>query len=209
MVECTELPLTLCSDFIQTVSLSYSSKITTSASNKAQSLIQQYEARSHEDSMLTYAEYAYRKYSTTSSSLTVLHFVGMNNTPCYPVSHSYARSTLILHSPWRDYLYHKMGDHDCILLFKSKVDSKQFPTSVILSFQQALNRHYCQISTAIEESNSSDDNELSEEDLLMLKSMTNLSTTECDHDSYIFNQGINFDWSKRHTVSVILVSCIR
>jgi hypothetical protein len=212
MVECTELPLTLCSDNIEVVSLTNSVKLSTTTTGR-RTLIQQYESRSKEtQEHLSYSEFAYdfhKKKHTTG--LTVLHFVGMNNTPTFPVTSSYARCTLILHVPWREFLFHKMSDQDCIALFYSKMRSNLFPRSVKLQYEQVLHRYQQEkhtLDTLIEENSSDDESlydNLDSEDALLLKTLTTLPSTATLNDDYVFNKGVNYDWTKRHTVSYAIM----
>jgi hypothetical protein len=210
MVECTELPLTLCSDNIEVVSLTNSVRLSTSTSVK-KTLVQQYESRCKENQdRLSYSEFAYNYYQQKQSTgMTVLHFVGMNNTPSYPVTSSYARCTLILHIPWREFKFHKMSDLECIALFNEKMTLNEFPRSVKLQYEQVLHRyqhekHSVEASEEQEPESSDDDSigdDLDDEDALLLKAVTRMSSTSTQNDGFVFNQGLNYDWSKRFTVS--------
>jgi hypothetical protein len=205
MVECTDLPLTICSEQINKVFITKSSKLTTNKINQ-KTLIQHYDTRIKEDEDMTYSQFAYRYYDKNDDKLTVLHFVGMNNTPCFPVSASYARSSLILHCPWRDYEYHKMNDTSCITLFYQKMKSELFPRSFKLGYEQAMHRYNVDehtkqnaMSTVGDDDNSTSDN-LNDEDDMLLKAFSTLPGVPSLQEEYTYDQGVNYDWSTRITV---------
>ena len=145
--------------------------------------------------------------------MTVLHFVGMNNTPTFPVTSSYARCTLILHVPWREFSFHKMSDQDCIALFYNKMRLSAFPRSVKLQYEQALHRYQHEKPTteALDGHENSDDESIADnldsEDALLLKAVTTISSATTLNDDYVFDQGLKYDWSKRYTVSCANIKC--
>ena len=212
MVENTELPLTLCSEMIQTVSITGSSRIRTEHTNRQQSFIQLYATRHDQDENMMFSEYVYKRlFKQDKQRSVVAHFVGMNNTPCFPVSPSYARSCLILYVPWRNYNFHRMNDMSCIQLFYAKMNTNMFPSTVKLNYLQAVNKSQ---RTMLDEENGTenraddDEDDIDDEDLQLLAAVTSIPTAQhhIGHlNEFYFDQGLNYDWSVRHTVSLLLL----
>jgi hypothetical protein len=89
--------------------------------------------------------------------------------------------------------------------------SNLFPRSVKLQYEQMLHRYQNEKNTldTVDEEDSTDDESLGDnldsEDALLLKTLTTLPSTATLSDDYIFDRGVNYDWSKRHTVSYAIM----
>jgi hypothetical protein len=175
MVECTESPVTICSEIIETVFVTNLTRI--SSTNNKPTLIMQYSTcNNHTDENLSFSDFAYKHYAEIRTGVIVINLMGMNNTPCFPVSPSYSRCTLILHSPWRDFYYHNQNDKACIELFQEKMISRQFPRSVKLAYEQAVQQNLRRKNKDIADDNSSEENNddcLSTEDDLLINKFDN------------------------------------
>lgn len=205
MIECTELPLTLCSEMIQTISITGSAKIYTEKTGRP-SLLSAYMNRPSCDENQSFSKFVYEHYRHIDQRIFVPHYVGMNNSPCYPVSPSYARATLIIHSPWRNAYYHRLDDTSCLGEFMDRIKNCKLPTTVKLNYLQAKQRYEHSHATAdANKPIGNDEMELDEEDQFLLTHMATLTasqthmnstetTTEC------FYRGEDYDWSRRHTV---------
>lgn len=134
MVECLELPLTICSERITTVSISGSVQISSKSPRHKQNYITQYATRPVFDENLSFSEYVHRLLHKNDDQIDVIHLVGMNNTPVFPVSSSYARSTLIAHIPWRNSAYHQMTNENCVHHFYEKIKKKGIPQHCTIEF---------------------------------------------------------------------------
>lgn len=214
MVENSELPLTLCSELIHIVSITGSSRVTTSESGRKQSMLSSYSTRNENDQHLSLCQFVHKEFNRDGLRILVPHFVGLNNAPTYPVSPSYARSTLIIHVPWRDGKYHKMNDSTCVKEFHQFLDRSAFPRTVMLNYLQAKNRYEHQMHRAMTEKlprdsiPTDDDDYLDDEDRLVLKCMTTMPSHLFVNDSNdsgvdkVFT-GRTYDWSARRTVSTL------
>ena len=81
--------------------------------------------------------------------------------------------------------------------------SRQFPRSVKLAYEQAVQQSLRRKNKDIADDNSSEENNddcLSTEDDLLINTFTNLSTNSMTEDGQKFNQGINYGWSDRRLV---------
>lgn len=206
MVECTDLPLTLCSEMIQTISITGSSKVYSNRSLGKQSLINAYMDRPVSQDNQSFSQFVFNQYSHVESAKFVPHFVGLNSAPCYPVSPSYARATLIIHSPWRNAYYHQLNDSNCLIEFHDRIKTCQFPTTVKLNYLQAKQRYEQSMKLHEPTMEKIDDSDVDEDDQFLLMHMTSLNATVNGNNSMnsetdCFNRGLDYDWSKRHTVS--------
>jgi hypothetical protein len=205
MVESTDLPLTICSEIIQTISISGSAKVTTDKSIGKRSYIDLYKTRPISDDNKSFSQFVFEQNMHVQPEKFVPHFVGMNNSPTYPVSSSYARSTLIIHIPWRDAYYHRLDNTTCIKEFHEKIDRNEFPSSVKLNYLQAKHRYEQSLmNKAVATETDDDSSDMDEDDRFMLQHMATLNDSmneNTDMDTEAFHRGLDYDWSIRHTVS--------
>ena len=94
------------------------------------------------------------------------HFVGVNGAPKYPVTHDYARHTLIVHKPWRTY---PSPQTNWIEEFETFIHSPECPVSARVGYERVMLRyidrmtHYEPKATSVDHSAnpiSPDDNDL-------------------------------------------------
>lgn len=213
MVENTELPLNLCSELIQIVGITGSSRVTTTDRTSKPSMLASYAQRDDCDECLSFCQYVHKIMGNGSSKIAVPHFVGLNSAPSFPVTASYARGSLIIHIPWRNYRFHKLDDGSCIKLFSEVIDTL-LPRSVKLNYHQAKNRYETELRKSIackdsvNDDSDSDEGEEpeSDDDKMVLQYMTTLpshsNTTGFDD---CVGEGVctgkSYDWSIRCTVS--------
>lgn len=129
----------------------------------------------------------------------------MCNTPCYPVSPSYARATLIINIPWRDAFFHKLSDTECLIYFNSYIKEKKFPKNVLLQFHR-MKLQYAEkrVCTECVEDNRSDvtenDDVIDDEDACLIR---NLNSIACNQKESLlvsdktFDRGLSYEWSRR------------
>lgn len=74
----------------------------------------------------------------------IIHPIGMNCLPCYPVSRGYAISTLVLHKPWqKERPLSFEADYSVLEKeFYNFVLSPDCPLEVLLSYHNAVENHY-------------------------------------------------------------------
>jgi hypothetical protein len=207
MVESTDLPLTICSEMIQSISISGSSKVYLDRISKKESYIDAYMIRPSTDENQSFSSFIHKKNEHVLPKIFVPHYVGMNNSPTYPVTSSYARSTLIIHIPWRNAYYHRLDNSSCIKEFYDRMDRCEFPTTVKLNYLQAKHRYEHAIKLRTDGSDDEDDqSDLDEDDRFMLTHMTTLNDSmdddmSIDNNTDCFHRGIDYNWSQRHSVS--------
>jgi hypothetical protein len=138
-----------------------------------------------------------------SSKYIIPNFVGIQSTPCFPVSEQYARATLTIYQPW---VTPPTPDKSNIRSFHIFVNSKYCPTSVKLAYMRVVQRHINK-TTFIEPKQGNHDhsnNIVSEEDQEMIDLMGLQPETHVDHsDEYNIKdlpKGPDFIWNKKEKV---------
>jgi hypothetical protein len=101
-----DLPLTRCSEFIETVSISKSTCLNTdkSQSSTSKKFLDHYASRAPQHHHLSLHEYFFVfREEIHNRPPAIPHYVGVNGYPCFPVSQGYARHVLICYKPWTIY----------------------------------------------------------------------------------------------------------
>ena len=207
MVELTSLPLVLCSECIENINISGAMRITNKSTNqyRTNSLIDRYVNRSVEQNDWSLYQYIHEENKKKGKATQVIpHFVGMTSTPTYPPTVSYARATLIIHAPWREAIYHKISDAECLERFYLHIERKLFPTSVILTYkkvkmQHSENRHTLEPVQANEQYEADDMTIPKEEEEIIraLSSITSNMSRVIKIRGNEYNRGLKYDWSSR------------
>ena len=207
MVELTGLPLVICSETIENINISGVMKLNNRKSEFGQfsSIIKDYQSRSVELESCSLCEYIHQHYRAKHKEKSIIpHFIGMTSVTVYPPTVSYARATLIIHSPWRKADYHIMKDSDCITNFYLSIEAKRFPTSVILAYNKAKQqmtegRQYLE-PVQTQEQYEVNDEKISKEEEELIRAMTSITSNMSKHitlNGYEYNRGLNYNWSKR------------
>ena len=137
-----------------------------------------------------------------SKKQIIPHFVGISGSPKYPVTEEYARHTIIVHKPWRNY----PKDLDWISEFEFFINSKNCPPTAAIPYQRVMRRyidkmtHYEPIASRADSSSipiSDADKQL----LLMtgLKDIGDLDPNDALLQS--LPRGRDYNWSKSPMVS--------
>jgi hypothetical protein len=101
MVHLAGLDLHLCSETIQTVSISGSYRLTEDAHvSKANCIMKRYASRKFNFDMNFDDYYDSLKNTVKDAKLVIPHYVGAKSLPMYPPTKDYARSVLLLYKPW-------------------------------------------------------------------------------------------------------------
>lgn len=192
-----DLPLTKCSEHIDTVSISQSKKLsitlsTSSPTTSTSKFISQYAKRDPQ-----YHNLSLHQYYLLRKPNSIPHYVGVNGHPCFPVSQAYARHVLICYKPWINYPNQTTWRQD----FHLFINSDACPTSARLTYDRVMQRHYEKTTFVDIKATSVDHsgNEISEEDriALLLSGIGVQDSKEFDTD--VFNQierGEDFEWDK-------------
>lgn len=134
-----ELPLTLCSEFTETVSISNSKRLSIDGANDNSKFITKYAKRAERHHHLSLHQYffVYRE-ELCRKPPAIPHYVGVAGYPCFPVSEGYARHVLICFKPWLEYPNQKSWKDD----FNLFINSKFCPLSARLVYDRVLQRHF-------------------------------------------------------------------
>ena len=206
MVELGNLDLVQCTEVIDLVSISGNYKILTGNSCD---IVSMYRKRQRSEKKLSLYQY-YQKMKNNGGPLSkegvtyIPHFVGGDGQPKYPVTSSYARSTILTHMPWDD-SRKPTYEGKWIEKFNEFIQSSDCPTSVKVAYARVKERHLKKTTfvepTASEEcydyeSTTGMDEET--KDLLSLVStFTKSMNPEIAIEGFSMNRGINYDWSSR------------
>lgn len=210
MCEIGKLPLVICSESIDTISLSGMVKVKNAESCNYKTLLAKYNTRTtHLDKSL-HQFYHIIKNShkpTKTKKEVVPHYVGGGGQPTYPVSKKYARVEMLKHIPWsKDVPLPEMNDDNILHLFEEFRKSPNCPSSVNISLERIKNRiemrkkGYTEpISEEIEESQYLD-SDIDDE----IRDLVNLANNLMEQTNMFesleqagFDIGKNYDWSKR------------
>ena len=101
MCELARLPMVICSEVIETVSLSGYTKLSSGTYNASKTLLTRYKNRT-EDPQVSFHNYFHmiKNKSPKQAREYVPHYVGGSGQPVYPVTDNYARIELMKHKPW-------------------------------------------------------------------------------------------------------------
>lgn len=206
MVELSNLPLTICSECIENVSISGAMKLKDNGTNDVnKSFINRYQNRPDFLEQLSLCEFFHFESRTkTTQIITIPHFVGMTSTPTYPPTASYAKATLIINIPWRKAKFHLLSDTECINIFETYIISNKFPKSVILAYNK-LRTQYIEQRMHIEpiqknEMHQEFDEGITPEEQQLLRVVSFLPSNirnTVNVNGLEYNRGIKYDWSKR------------
>jgi len=147
MCHLAKLDLYLCSESIETVSISGEYRLCTSEEAKS-SFLARYAKRdiTKYDEMSLHQYFHYIKNSASSRQYSshkciIPHYVGARSDPTFPVTEAYAKSVLILHEPWTNTFNEQAESRDYIEEFKSFLKSPLCPMSVKIGYERAKTRH--------------------------------------------------------------------
>ena len=214
MCELGQLPMVICSEGIETVSITGSTR----CSNETSTILSQYKKRPDTQEHLSLHEFFHTKKNkrlpaTRSQREIVPHYVGGSGQPVYPLtkqSISYARSEILKHMPWSQ-KNPLPNDCDWVTLFQDFLNDARCPHSVTIGYERAKLRHElrkkgieeaCQPDT--EHSNPTDDLDDDEiGDVIAISESMGYTTDEMDNlEKSGFFIGKDYEWWKRiHTVS--------
>lgn len=209
MCELAKLPMVICTETIDTISLSGYTKIYNNQNYQTTTLLSKYVKRLGLENMSLHEFFHMTKNEKgeiTSKREIVPHYVGGSGQPVYPITQNYARVELMKHRPWG-----KSNpippDDDIIKEFKEFLNSPNCPISVKVSYERAKIR-VIQKRNGLQETISQDQessnpltNTCDKETKEILTSTQNIGITT-DEFQNIENAGLdigkNYDWSMRH-----------
>ena len=147
MCHLAQLDLFLCSETIETVSISGEYRLSTSKGANYTELAK-YAKRDKPEyiKMSLHQYFDYTKNHDPSKQhknhkYIIPHYVGARSAPIYPPTEAYAKSVLLLHVPWRYTFNEQNESRDYVKGFESFVDSDNCPMSVKMGFGRAKKRY--------------------------------------------------------------------
>ena len=204
----SKLPLTLCSEFITTESIVKNTPIEVhyeaDKKPKSEKLLLRYEKRPEELHHMSINDFFHHVHGTSNRQSIPL-FTGLSGKPTFPVTESYAKHTLIVYKPWKQY---KM-DRNWIQEFNEFIrDKRNCPIEARLQYERVMMRHFDgtkyidPVSAKIDHS----ENPITEcdEAAILLAGMKGEQIT--DIDSHVFNnikRGKTYNWSQERMVCKI------
>ena len=199
------LNLVLCSESIESVSISGTYKLGTE--NQAQTtLLSQYAKRENILKDMTLHEYFFfrKQNTTTKKKQAIPHYVGGRSYPTYPVTEGYAKSVLTCHVPWIGCSNFEKADRNYIQEFEDFIKSNNCPKSVKVAYGRVKGRHLqknktqeptSQIQTINYDTFSKD---LDPEIIDIVALAGTLGIHQTDNDELDYNIGLNYDWSQQN-----------
>ena len=206
MVLLGELDLVLCSDTVETVSISNSATLRQAdEAHVDKTFITNYTKRTRNYSDLSLREFFHLQKNsdpkTGKKKEIIPHFVGVSGLPTFPVTESYARHTLIVYKPWTKY----PSRGEWITEFDEFINSPNCPPSAKLGYERVMCRHYDKMTHYEVKSTSVDhtSNPVSSEDadLIALTGLGNPKETDAETVSFLkMDKGLDFKWDKEPVV---------
>jgi hypothetical protein len=201
------LDLVHCSETIKPVSISNSFQICSSEDKETnKTFIQEYKKRSKDVEHLTphkYFKVKYQKCLNVQRSI-IPHFTGICGFPVFPPSEAYAKQTMVMHTPWRDY----PKSTDWIGDFTRFINSPDVPRSARMTFLRVLNRYTTktQFVEPVASKTTLNGNDIDQEtqELLDLTGLSGFDKKVDDHDVELLkslDRGRDFKWDSIPTVS--------
>ena len=207
-----DLDLTICTETIENVSISDSRVLkasSTAPSNNNKSFIALYKIRPTAYNDWSLHQYFYRmknadRVDNPGQKLIIPNFVGVNGTPKFPVTDDYARHTLIVHRPWREYPKSESWRSE----FESFINSDDAPLSAKMAYVRVMRRFVdkMQYYDAKAADGDHSGNDVSEEDQTLM-ALVGLKGNDDDYneDDMLFQQlerGKDYSWDKPPIVSI-------
>ena len=211
MCQLGNLDNVLCSETIETVSLSSSVKIQEKKTSNS-TVVSKYRFRNKTMyghlSLCQYFEDVKHKNRTRSDGkIFIPNFVGGSSKPQFPITEGYARSVLLIHKPWHD--EDKLQKNSpWKQMFYDFIQSENCPLSVRISYQRAklkteqLNSKNYREPTAREWDDDINgelyehyDEEI-QNTVNLLSTFHGTMTAEADVGGYKFDRGLQYNWSQ-------------
>jgi len=147
MCHLAKLDLFLCTEAIETVSISGEYRLCTSGQSNF-SFLTKYAQRdiSKYSNMSLHQYFDYIKNNTLKGACNnrryiIPHYVGARSSPTYPPTEGYARSVLLLHVPWQKKFDHQAQGRNYIKEFKAFIKKLDCPTGIKIGYERAKARY--------------------------------------------------------------------
>ena len=206
MVLVGQLDLVDCSESVSTVSISGHYKLDYKKNSTFLSQYANRPAAYNHMSLHQYFGIVKNKSKKRVQAKTIIpHYVGASCYPVYPPTPSYARSIIMLHSPWQTNF---PSNQDFLTRFNMMVAQGQLPSFVLIPLLRVKARHESRIKFS-EPINTTDDpitpflSPLSSTDLQEVIMLSNMlpSVDNAEDDAFQdLDLGLDYDWSQQHSL---------
>lgn len=205
-----ELPLTLCTESIESVSISNSVRLRRREDKETdKTFVKAYVKRASHHESMNMSEYyhLYKNSTEANGKYYIPNFVGVNGTPMFPVTEAYARHTLIVYKPWRQYPQYPSANV-WIQEFDKFINSSSCPIAAKIPYERVLRRALDKMTHYETKASDGDHsgNPISADDKYLME-LTGLKTKESDQSDYDaslirkLDKGKNHEWDKGPKVS--------
>ena len=205
-----DLPLTLCTERIDAVSLSKNKKLSVNHQPgrppKTTFNIDKYENRSPKYHHMNLYDYYILFKKEMGKPNCIPHFTGVKCTPTFPVSEAYARHTLLVFRPWTMY----PSNLDWIEEFDKFINNKELcPRAARMTYDRVLQRFFDGtkfVDPVAKASTSQHEPDPETEQAIVL---SGLKGDPEDTGSLFFGlkRGLEYDWGKTPKVSFLQIRC--
>ena len=208
MCELGSLPMVICSESIETVSISGTTRCSGEGDGySTNTILSRYSKREKPEELELSLHQFYHKTKNKNNSRRefIPHYVGGKGQPVFPINNKYARSEIVKHKPWSS-KNPLPTNPDWVAMFEDFLLSEECPISVKVSFERAK-RRYDDRNRGIQEPFQADleesaptDNLFDEEVDEVIALSETLGYTKDEFESLEksgFDVGKTYDWSKR------------
>ena len=200
------LKLTSSSDLFNTISIAQNKRITTKDNKSSgSSFLSIYASRPVDHLGKNLADYFKIHREERRLPPAIPHFVGVNSTPTFPVTESYARHTLIVYKPWTVYPNKPNWKQE----FDQFVNHHSCPKAARMAYDRVMQRHYngTKFVDPISSKGDHANNDITsdDEEALVISGLANLPGGELD-DSVFMNIDRGFDckWDQPPLVGFVI-----
>lgn len=138
-----DMPLTLCSEFIETVSISSSVKLKVDVGEKGvdKRFHVTYQKRDRSLGHLSMHEFFFhhRKEIAKKKEAAIPHYVGLAGYPTFPVTKNYAMQVLTVYKPW---IRERPSEADWKSKFDAFIKSDECPVSARMQYDRVVQRYF-------------------------------------------------------------------
>lgn len=198
------LPLVDCTETVSGVTINNSMPLREAGEDQEDvRFVTKYSKRKKEDEHMSmyqwFMKYPNGKNRKKTDKIIIPNFVGLSGTPKFPVTEGYARHTLIVHVPWREY---PVG-WDWLKTFEKFINSKQCPKSCRMTYDRVMQRHYHNLTFYDPKASDGDHSKnvmsMSDRELAILAGLPAHDKLEEDDETRILKalpKGETFAWDK-------------
>lgn len=210
MVMLGEMPFVLCTETIESISISNSKALRRSGDRSDnKTFLDEYKHRCQSLEDLSLYEFYHAKYNNeieikrNNGKPKIPHFVGVSGHAKFPVTDEYARATIIVYMPWRRY----PRDLDWKTTFNAFIKSPKCPASCKLTYDREMKRHIDKMTGYDPRPHHVDHsrNAVADDDMDLLLLTGLRESSDMDSDALLLKslpRGLEYKWDRKPMVSV-------